>query len=95
MNLNNYNFQFDNYTVLINAALRGDGVALCSSILAEDFLMRGELVRPLSTKLRSEYSFYTLRPKKHGLSSAGTKFHDWLLSKAGDQSRDLSLLESL
>ena len=57
--------------------------------------MRRELVRPVSTKLRSEYSFYILRPKKHGLSSAGAKFHDWLLSKAGDKSRDLYLLESL
>ena len=80
-----HDLQFDNYTILINAALRGDGLALCSSILAEDFLSRGDLIRPLPARLLSEYSFYLLRPKEYLLSSAAKDFHSWLLKKTYNQ----------
>jgi len=83
-----HDLQFDSYTVLINAALRGDGLALCSSILAEDFLARGELLRPLPAKLPSEYSFYLLRPAEYVLGASAKKFHSWLLRKASEQKRE-------
>jgi LysR family glycine cleavage system transcriptional activator len=41
---------FDNYLVLLQAALRGEGVALCGARLAEDFVERGELVNPHSAR---------------------------------------------
>ena len=77
-----YDIQFDNYTVLISAALRGDGLALCSSHLAEDFIARKELVRPIEARLPSEYSFFLLRSEERELRPEAKKFHSWLLAEA-------------
>ena len=42
---------FDNYLVLIQAALDGQGVALGGGRLAEDFIARGTLIRPMAATL--------------------------------------------
>ena len=73
---------FDNYVILIHAAVRGEGVALCGRRLAEDLIERGELVRPLDAALRSDYSFHLLRPEKQPLKPHTARFRDWLLAEA-------------
>ncbi len=73
---------FDNYVILIHAAVRGEGVALCGRRLAEDLIERGELVRPLDAALRSDYSFYLLRPASQPLRPHAVRFRDWLLAEA-------------
>ncbi|ODN70599.1 LysR substrate-binding domain-containing protein [Methylobrevis pamukkalensis] len=54
----NKGISFDNYLVLLQAALRGEGIALCGQRLAEDFIARGDLVRPINVALTSEKAFY-------------------------------------
>ncbi len=73
---------FDNYMVLINAAVRGAGIALCGGRLAEDFIERGELVRATERTLESEFSFYLLYPDSRPLSVHAGRFRDWLLEEA-------------
>jgi LysR family glycine cleavage system transcriptional activator len=73
---------YDNYMVLIQSALRGDGIALCGRRLAEDFIAQGDLVRPLSLALSSDRGFYLIRPKDLPLSHAARLFSDWLLGEA-------------
>src|SRR5262245_33814051 len=75
--------EFDNYLVLLQAAVRGEGVALCGGRLAEDFIARGDLIRPIEATLRSDRAFYVLYPKGVRLSEAATKFRDWLVQAAG------------
>jgi LysR family glycine cleavage system transcriptional activator len=73
---------FDNYLVLIQAALDGQGIALGGGRLAEDFIARGTLVRPLRTTQREERGFYLLVPKEVPLSKAGELFRDWIVAEA-------------
>jgi LysR family glycine cleavage system transcriptional activator len=73
---------FDHYMLLIHAAIRGEGVALCSGRLAEDLIARGELVRPLDVALKSDYSFFLLRPENRPLRTHAENFRTWLLAEA-------------
>jgi LysR family glycine cleavage system transcriptional activator len=79
---------FDNYLVLLQSALRGDGIALCGRRLAEDFITRGDLIRPVGAALRSEQAFYLLHPKHVALSRNAELFRDWLLAEAKSPASD-------
>lgn len=74
--------EFDNYLVLIQAALDGQGVALGGGRLAEDLLTRGLLVRPIEATLRSDRAFYLLIPAEVPLSKPAALFRDWILREA-------------
>lgn len=73
---------FDNYMLLLHAAVRGEGVALCGRRLAEDLIERGELIRPVAVALQSEYAFYLLRPAHQPLRPEAAEFREWLLAEA-------------
>jgi LysR family glycine cleavage system transcriptional activator len=75
-------FTFDNYLVLIQSTLRGEGIALCGRRLAEDFIEQGDLVRPVDAALQSDKGFWLLRPKEGQLSEQARQFHNWLLDEA-------------
>ncbi|NIA68073.1 LysR family transcriptional regulator [Pelagibius litoralis] len=74
--------EFDNYLVLTQAVLDGQGIALGGGRLAEDFLARGLLIRPIEARLRSERSFYLLVPKDQPLSLQAEAFRRWILEEA-------------
>ena len=74
--------EFDNYLILIQAALDGQGIALGGARLAEDFLARGALVRPVEATLGSERAFHLVIPAQVPLSPAATLFRDWILAEA-------------
>ncbi|WP_407051245.1 LysR substrate-binding domain-containing protein [Methyloraptor flagellatus] len=76
-------FTFDNYLILLQAAVRGEGIALCGQRLAEDFIARGDLVRPVPVALTSERSFYVVHPKDIPLSEPAALFKDWLIAEGG------------
>ena len=74
--------EFDNYLILVQAALDGQGIALGGGRLADDFLARGSLVRPLDATLSSERGFYLLTPKDVPLGKSARLFRDWILAEA-------------
>lgn len=74
--------QFDNYLILIQAALGGQGIALGGGRLADDFLASGALVRPIAATLRSESAFWLIVPREAPLSEPATLFRDWVLAEA-------------
>lgn len=74
--------EFDNYLILVQAALDGQGIALGGGRLADDFLARGSLVRPIDATLSSERGFYLLIPKDLPLSKSARLFRDWILNEA-------------
>ncbi len=74
--------RFDNYLVLIQAALDGQGIALGGGRLADDLLARGSLVRPIDATLKSEQAFYLLIPNEVPLSESATLFKEWILAEA-------------
>ncbi len=74
--------QFDNYMVLIHAAVSGEGVALCGGRLGADLIRRHELIRPFDESLRSERSFYLIEPDDRPLRRPVRHFRDWILAEA-------------
>lgn len=75
-------FTFDNYLILLQTAIRGEGIALCGQRLAEDFIARGDLVRPLDTALVSDNAFYLVYPTDVPLSDSAQRFRDWIREEA-------------
>jgi LysR family glycine cleavage system transcriptional activator len=73
---------FDNYLVLLQAAIRGEGIALCGARLAEDFIDRRDLIRPVDAALRSDRAFYLLQPKAAAPKPAAARSRDWLIAEA-------------
>ena len=73
--------EFDNYLVLIQAAIDGQGVALGGQRLAEDFITRGALVRPIDATMRSNRAFYLLVPNDAPLSEPARLFRDWIVGE--------------
>ncbi|HEX9790803.1 MAG TPA: transcriptional regulator GcvA [Kiloniellales bacterium] len=74
--------EFDNYLILIQAVLDGQGIALGGGRLAEDFIERGSLVRPIEASLRSERAFYVLIPRDVPLGEPARLFRDWILAES-------------
>ena len=64
------------------AAIDGQGVALGGQRLAEDFITRGALVRPISATMRSTRGFYLLVPLDAPLSKPAKLFRDWIVAEA-------------
>jgi LysR family transcriptional regulator, glycine cleavage system transcriptional activator len=79
---------FDRYMVLIHAAIRGEGVALCGGRLAEDLIRRHELLRPFPDALPSEFSFFLVEPSDRHLRRWVRHFRDWLLAEARIEQHD-------
>ena len=63
-------------------ALDGQGIALGGGRLAEDFIARGTLVRPINATLRSSRGFYLLVPHDVPLSQPAKLFRDWIVGEA-------------
>lgn len=74
--------EFDNYLILTQAVLDGQGIALGGGRLAEDFLARGALIRPIDVAMRSERAFYLLTPKDTPMSQQARLFTYWILAEA-------------
>ena len=68
--------------MLIQAAIDGQGVALGGQRLAEDFIARGALVRPIAATMRSKRAFYLLVPLDVPLSEPARLFRDWIVGEA-------------
>lgn len=72
----------NNYTMLLQAAINGQGIALAWGSLVDDYLKSGALVRPIDTVLRTSENFYMLEPLgQHRTSASVTKFREWLLQQ--------------
>lgn len=70
----------NNYPMLIQAALNGQGVALGWEQLICNYLDSGLLVRPVSTELNTEACFYMLEPDMVYRRKPGVdEFRAWLL----------------
>lgn len=69
----------DDTNVLIQAALNGQGIALGSTLLVQEYLDAGQLVRPFETELKSDSAYYIVCPSGHLRRPAVQEFKNWLL----------------
>jgi LysR family glycine cleavage system transcriptional activator len=74
---------FDQFSMAAQAAVTGIGAALVPSMLVEEELASGLLVRIGIVGLRSESAYYVVLPERGAANPAATRFRDWLREEAG------------
>ena len=72
----------NDYTVLLHAAMEGQGVGLGWHHLVGDLVRQGRLVRPVSEAVTTEEPLWLNAPPGRSLNSATEVLRDWLLTKA-------------
>ena len=81
-------------SMVIDAAVDGQGIALARTTLAAWDLINGRLVRPFSETLRLAKTYWIVCPKATALLPKITMFRDWLLAEAAEDTRRLRKLLS-
>ncbi|MEZ1701176.1 LysR family transcriptional regulator [Pseudomonas aeruginosa] len=69
---------FDNYTLLIQAAIAGQGVAIGWRHLVDGLLEQGLLCRPIGESCLSRYGYYAVLPERKRRQRLVDGFVDWL-----------------
>ncbi len=77
---------FTDSSMLIQAAMAAQGVALARGVLAADELAAGRLVRPFTLSLPTEYAYYLVCPINTAEQPKIAAFRDWLLGEARRES---------
>jgi LysR family glycine cleavage system transcriptional activator len=79
-------------SMVIDAAIDGQGVALARTTLAAFDLLNGRLVRPFGTALRLRKSYWIVCPKATAALPKIQVFTRWLLQEAAEDARRLKAL---
>lgn len=79
--LHHRNLQINNYPLLIDAARGGQGVALGWRYLVDHHLQSGELIRPVSQSLVTEFGYYLIVNERYSYEPAVIKFRDWIIQQ--------------
>ena len=81
-------------SMVIDAAINGQGVALARTTLAAWDLINGRLVRPFPESLRLSKTYWIVCPKATASLPKIVTFRDWLLAEASKDLRRLKTLNS-
>jgi LysR family glycine cleavage system transcriptional activator len=77
---------FNEGTMALNAATRGQGVVLAPRILATDELLAGTLIIPFEIKLPTSLAWYIVMPENNMTRPEVVAFRDWLLKESRSDS---------
>ncbi|MGV8843143.1 MAG: choline sulfate utilization transcriptional regulator [Pseudomonas sp.] len=77
--------RFDNYTLLIQAAISGQGVAIGWRYLVDELLKQGLLRRVIAPSLSSPFGYYLLLPERKRRQRLTQCFVDWLQQELHNQ----------
>lgn len=73
--------RFDNYTLLIQAAIAGQGVAIGWRHLIDALLDQGLLCRPIAGSATSSRGYYVVLPQRKRRGPLIQRFVDWLVQE--------------
>jgi LysR family glycine cleavage system transcriptional activator len=79
-------------SMVIDAAINGQGIALARTTLAAWDLINGRLVRPFHAALRLSKSYWIICPKATAALPKIATFREWLLAEASQDARHLQKL---
>jgi LysR family glycine cleavage system transcriptional activator len=79
-------------SMLIDAAVDGQGIALARTALAAWDLISGRLVRPVDVSLRMSKTYWIVSPKATSVLPKIAIFRGWLLAEAANDTRRLKSL---
>jgi LysR family glycine cleavage system transcriptional activator len=80
-------------SMLIDAAIDGQGLALARTALAASDLINGRLVRPCDVSLRMPNTYWIVCPRATSALPKIATFRTWLLAEAADDARRLKALD--
>ena len=80
--------RFDNYTLLIQAAIAGQGVAIGWRHLVDDLLTQGLLCRVSTESVRTEHGYYVVLPERKRRQRLIESFVTWLQSELTGRPKD-------
>lgn len=72
---------FNDYSIVLQAAIEGQGVALGWRHIVEPLIQQGLLVRPVEGALTTANPFYIIAPKDHDLRSDVKHLKNWLIAE--------------
>jgi DNA-binding transcriptional LysR family regulator len=75
-------FSFNDYSIVLHAALEGQGVALGWRHIVESLVAEGRLVRPLVESVTTDQPIYLVAARSGHLRSSVVRLRDWLLAEA-------------
>ena len=73
--------RFDNYTLLIQAAIAGQGMAIGWKHLVDNLLEQGVLCRPFAESAQSTCGYYAVMPQRKRRNRLARVFVDWMLAE--------------
>ncbi len=76
---------FTDETLMLEAAIEGQGIALGRSALIERDLAEGRLVKPFDVRIPNEFAYYLVCPDGRADTPKIVAFRDWLLQEAGQE----------
>ena len=76
-------------SMLIDAAIDGQGIALARTALAAWDIIHGRLVRPVDVSLAMANTYWIVCPKATARTPKIAAFRQWLLAEAEDDARRL------
>jgi len=74
--------RLNDYALVVQAALEGEGIALGWRHLTDDLVARGLLVRPVAESLRTAFGYYVIWPRGVTLAGDAAIACDWLRRQA-------------
>ena len=78
---------FTDSSMVLQAAVDGQGVALGRSALALDDIAAGRLVRPFDFSLPADYAYYIVCPERTAGRPSIKTFREWLLAQSAPDDR--------
>ncbi|KJZ36691.1 choline sulfate utilization transcriptional regulator [Pseudomonas fluorescens] len=82
--------RFDNYTLLIQAAIGGQGVAIGWRHLVDNLLAQGLLCRPVAESAMSSLGYYVVVPQRKRRGALIHQFVDWLMTEQASSAQSLN-----
>jgi DNA-binding transcriptional LysR family regulator len=76
-------FRFNDYSIVLQAAMEGQGIAQGWKHLVEPLIAQGLLVRPLKESVTTDQPFFVVAPKATELRSDVLNLKNWLIAEAG------------
>lgn len=76
-------FRFNDYSIVLQAAIEGQGVAQGWRHIVEPLIAQGLLVRPLKESITTDQPMYIIAPAGKPLRADVEALKDWLVSEAG------------
>ncbi|GGE14781.1 LysR family transcriptional regulator [Rhizobium sp. 25PS6] len=73
--------RFDQFSMIISAAVAGLGVALLPTYLVEDELASGTLAPFVPLSMQTENAYYIVRPEQKRTLGLAVEFQEWLLQE--------------